>query len=66
MQYLTPEELRVHLARLEEERARIAARLQTREQAGVSATMRESKAAKLERRLGHLIEQGQRILSTQR
>jgi hypothetical protein len=63
MQRMSHDELREHLARMEEERARTAARIEALRKAGQPVT---PAAAMQEHRLAELIGQGKRLLTVQR
>jgi hypothetical protein len=64
MRYLTPEELRDYIARLQQEKDRITARLDARKKAGAK-TDHDVPAIRLERRLGELISQAKRYWAAQ-
>jgi hypothetical protein len=65
MQQMTAQELQEYLARLEEERARIATKLAARKKAGAN-TAHDQAAMRLEQRLAQLIDRGRRFWAAQR
>jgi hypothetical protein len=64
MHYLTPDELRDYIVRLQVEKDRIAVRLAARQKAGAT-TDHDKSAARLERRLDGLMEQARRYWAAQ-
>jgi hypothetical protein len=62
MQRMTVAQLREHLARLEQERGSIAARLQARQRAGATSG-HDGEAVKQEQRLAALIAEGRDLLA---
>jgi hypothetical protein len=64
MKYLTPDELRDYIARLQLEKDRVTARLAARQKAGVTSP-HDMAATRLERRLEALTEQARRYWAAQ-
>ena len=58
-------DLRVHLARMEQERQRIVVRLEARQKVGASSP-KDQAAAALERRLTQMIAKGKQLLAQHR